>query len=177
MLIFFIILLVLACLGILCEYSSETNKLKSNLLESEEKYRSLESKVPLLIESALQKVKIEFDREYRDLENRYNLLNNSIPITIKEERAKAVETSRVVLKGKISEEIVPLLPNFPFTISDCRFSGMPVDFIIYKGISKNNIEEIIFLDVKTGGAALSSSQRQIKKVIEEGKVSWVTYNR
>jgi predicted Holliday junction resolvase-like endonuclease len=43
---------------------------------------------------------------------------------------------------------------------------MPVDYIIFEN------DKIVFLEVKTGRSSLSRTQRDIKKLITEGKVVW-----
>jgi len=97
---------------------------------------------------------------------------------ISKERADAVETSRSVLKGKIGEQISPLLPDFyeKYEPSDARFLGSPIDFVIFKNMSIFKEEkqpiEVILLDVKTGKSSLSPLQNAIKKAVEEGRVEF-----
>lgn len=117
----------------------------------------------------------ESNTKFQKLLADYNTLQMSIPATIAKERAAAITKSRSVLKGKISEEMAPLVEGWKWEISDCRFYGSPVDYVVYKGLSNNNVEEILFVDVKTNTATLSPRQKQIKKCIEEGRVSWVTF--
>lgn len=94
---------------------------------------------------------------------------------IPKQRQDAVDKARSVLKGKITEEITPLLPDFPYAFGDCRFSGSPLDFVVYKGMSDGNVTEIIFLDVKTGEAKLNQVQRQIRKCVLDKQVKFVTF--
>lgn len=91
---------------------------------------------------------------------------------------KALDSSRNTIRGKIGEEIVPLLPNFPYTLADAKFSGNPVDYIVFDGMSEfrdgNNEKEItiIFADIKYNTASNSRVQTAIKRAIEEGRVKW-----
>jgi predicted Holliday junction resolvase-like endonuclease len=48
-------------------------------------------------------------------------------------RKDSVKRSRSTLKGRISERMVPLLPEFPFTSADARFIGNPVDLLSLTG--------------------------------------------
>ena len=95
---------------------------------------------------------------------------------ISDERKNAVETSRSVLKGKIGEQISPLLPEFysKYEPADARFIGSPIDFVIFKNMSKFRDEklpiEVILMDVKIGSSSLSPLQNAIKKAIEDGRV-------
>ncbi len=95
---------------------------------------------------------------------------------IKNNRQDAVETSRAVIKGQISEHILPLSEDWPWKLADARFAGNPVDYIVYNGYSESNITEIIFLEVKNNTSTLSQRQKQIKNCIENGRVLWQTYN-
>ncbi len=53
---------------------------------------------------------------------------------------------------------------------DCRSTGGdPIDYVIFKGLSEGNVTEIIFVDVKTGGAVLTPRQKEIKDVINVQK--------
>jgi predicted Holliday junction resolvase-like endonuclease len=94
-------------------------------------------------------------------------------------RKDAVNRSRSTLKGKIAEQIAPLLPEFLYNPADARFIGSPLDYIIFDGLTdvsddKKASIRIIFMDVKKGSASLSRTQRVIKEAIEEKAVSWET---
>ncbi len=95
--------------------------------------------------------------------------------TIRDEREDALSKARAVLKGKIGEQLAPLLPEFLkyYTPSEARFLGTPIDYVIFKNLSKVETGEpleIILLDVKTGGATLNATQKKIKSAVEEGRV-------
>lgn len=94
---------------------------------------------------------------------------------IKNARIDANTTQRAVLRGKIGEEIAPLLPNFKYSMSNLKFSGMPVDYIYYDDLENDDIKSITFLEIKSGSAVLNSRQRQIKKAIENGNVKFEVY--
>ncbi|MBR9679061.1 MAG: hypothetical protein GON13_02230 [Nanoarchaeota archaeon] len=90
-------------------------------------------------------------------------------------RSKAIERSRAVLKGQFSEQIAPFLPDFPWSPSEARFIGKPIDFLIFKGADKKSIDEVVFVEVKSGKSQLSSQEKKLKEVIKNKKVSWVEY--
>ncbi len=101
--------------------------------------------------------------------------------TVKRERMDALDKSRVVLKGKIGEQLAPLLPEFLelYSPSDARFMGSPVDYVIFKNLSKvespeESPLEIVLLDVKTGEATLNKTEKKIKSAVEEGRVRFET---
>jgi predicted Holliday junction resolvase-like endonuclease len=94
-------------------------------------------------------------------------------------RKDSVNRSRSTLKGKIAEQIAPLLPDFGFNPADARFIGSPVDYIIFDGLTRvaDDREEhiqIVFMDVKKGSGVLTRTQRLIKQAVEKKSVAWKT---
>jgi len=88
-----------------------------------------------------------------------------------------LKQSRAVLGGLVSEQIAPLLADFPFDPGYCRFIGKPVDFIIFKGMNEQNISEVVFLEVKSGASkTLSPQERRLREAIQAGRVRWVQFN-
>lgn len=94
---------------------------------------------------------------------------------IRAARLDSADTQRSVIKGKVNENMAPILPGWKWNVADARFYGSPVDFCIFKGLSEDNITEVIFVDVKSGKAQMSPRQKQIKKCLEAGKISWDTF--
>ena len=91
-------------------------------------------------------------------------------------RKDAVKRSKAVINGEVAEQIAPFLPDFPANPSDARFIGKPVDFIVFSGLSENEtIDEILFVEVKTGKSLLSEREKEVKKAIEQRKVRYVEY--
>ena len=85
--------------------------------------------------------------------------------------------SRAVLGGLVSEQIAPLLPDFPYDPGDCRFIGKPVDFIVFKGMNGQAISEVIFLEVKSGASGtLNPQEKRLREVIQTGHVRWAQLN-
>lgn len=73
--------------------------------------------------------------------------------------------------GQILEKILPSSKNFTFDTRECVSLFKPIDYLAFKGLIKNNVNCISFIEVKTGDARLSPSQKKIKQIIEEGNVS------
>lgn len=91
-------------------------------------------------------------------------------------RKDAVKRSKAVIGGQVFEQIAPFLPNFPANPSDARFIGKPVDFVAFSGLCENNkIDEILFIEVKTGKSALNNREKEVKKAVQEGRVRYVEY--
>ncbi len=87
-------------------------------------------------------------------------------------REDAVQRSLAVTAGKVHEQLVPYLPEFGFNPKDARFLGSPVDLVIFDGLAAGNVQRVVFLEVKTGGAALNARERQVREVIEARQVAW-----
>jgi len=94
-------------------------------------------------------------------------------------RKDSVNRSRSTLKGRISEQMAPLLPEFPFAPADARFIGNPIDFVVFDGYTRAKDEKgdainVVLVEVKKGKGRLTREETLIKKAVEEGRVSWRT---
>jgi predicted Holliday junction resolvase-like endonuclease len=94
-------------------------------------------------------------------------------------RKDSVNRSRSTLKGRISKQMAPLLPEFPYSPADARFIGNPIDFIVFDGYTKVKDEKddaisVVLVEVKKGKGKLTREESLIKKAVEEGRVSWRT---
>jgi predicted Holliday junction resolvase-like endonuclease len=106
----------------------------------------------------------------RRLERRLNEEN------ISQIRSDAVKRSRAVLGGQMVEQIAPFLPGFPCNPADVRFVGKPVDFVGFPGAAEGKpLEEILFIEVKSGSSVLSKREREIKNAVNAGRVRYVEY--
>ncbi|MFH1787244.1 MAG: Holliday junction resolvase-like protein [archaeon] len=90
-------------------------------------------------------------------------------------RKDAIIRSRAVLGGQFSEQLAPFLPDFPYSPTECRFIGKPIDLICFNGMDEKNINEVVFVEVKSGKSKLSSSEKKLKEAIEKKKVKWEEY--
>lgn len=77
--------------------------------------------------------------------------------------------SSEVRLGKIGENLAPFMKCWPWDPNNFRFLGNPVDGVQF------NKNEVIFVEIKTGGAKLSKSQKRFKDLVNAGKVSFVTF--
>jgi predicted Holliday junction resolvase-like endonuclease len=87
-------------------------------------------------------------------------------------RADAIMRSQAVIAGKVTENIVPYMPVFPYNPKDVRFIGSPVDLIVFDGAAEGSLREVVFLEVKTGSSSLNQIQRQIRDAVLAGRVEW-----
>ena len=91
-------------------------------------------------------------------------------------RGKIAEKQRASVKGNVAETFAPMLGDFPFKPSECKFLGDPIDYVVFEGLDERNVTGIHFVDVKADTADLSTHQRQIRDIIaKDGKITFVTY--
>lgn len=72
--------------------------------------------------------------------------------------------SSEIRTGMITEQLAPFLKNFGHDPMRCRFLGDPIDFVVFED------DKITFVEVKTGKAPLTVSQRKIKNHVAERNV-------
>ncbi len=103
-----------------------------------------------------------------------------------EEKKKTLAGSRSGIKGKVSENIALLVPDFheqhpDLSISEARFLGEPIDYLFFEGMDDKNITKLVFLEVKSGkNPHLNENEASLKHVIEDAKnkganVDWLEY--
>lgn len=88
---------------------------------------------------------------------------------------KAQITTKSVNVGKNLEKVLPTLKKFKWELPDCRFLADPIDLLIFTGLSRNKIDSISFIEVKSGGARLNPHQKSIKEAVEDKKVSYKVF--
>lgn len=103
---------------------------------------------------------------------------------IQTERNDAVKRSRAVIGGQVTEQLAPIFPDFPARYDEVKFIGKPVDFIAFKGLEEScdngekcHVDEVLFIEVKTGNSALSTRERAIKQAVDEGRVRYVLWRK
>lgn len=94
---------------------------------------------------------------------------------------RSVNTSRAVLKGKMAEQLAPIMPEFQYLPSDAKFLGDPVDYVVFDGYTDfrdgaGDAEdiEVVLIDIKSGGARLTKGQQAIARAVQEGRVRFET---
>ena len=93
----------------------------------------------------------------------------------REIRQDSVDRSRATLSGQFLEKLAPHLPDFPYDPTDVRFIGTPVDYVVFDGLAEGDLQEIVFLEVKSGRSTLRSSQRRVRDTVDAGAVRWDVY--
>lgn len=123
-------------------------------------------------ELSVIKTKIEHDiKAQKELEFQKWIIDKTKII-----REEASKKSQAVTLGKVIEHLIPLFKNFPFNPQDLKFMGMPIDYIVFDGMSLNkDILDIYFIEVKSGNSALSTIQKKIRDAVKDRRVHWIEF--
>lgn len=89
-------------------------------------------------------------------------------------RRSALSGARASLKGKISEQLAPLLGGFEWEAKDARFLGAPVDYVVFDGYSDGDDVEVVLVEVKTGRGKLTAGERRVRDAVRAGRVRFET---
>ncbi|MCK4456294.1 MAG: hypothetical protein KAW39_00985 [Thermoplasmata archaeon] len=90
---------------------------------------------------------------------------------------KAIEQSLAIRIGKTLEHIAPIIPQLGHHPSDVRALFNPIDYVAFNGMfEKKDIDNISFIEIKTGKSSLTTIQRRIRDAINDGRVEWKLYN-
>lgn len=85
-------------------------------------------------------------------------------------------TTKATNVGFILERLILTMDSFKYNHNDCRPMFDPLDYLIFEGLTeKGYVENITFVDVKTGNARLTDGQKQIKQTIIDKNVKFRTY--
>ena len=120
------------------------------------------------------RIKAEYEQYIAELE-----LEHEQAIIAAQKRS--VNTSRAVLKGKMAEQLAPILPEFQYLPSDAKFLGDPLDYVVFNGYSdfrdgagRAEDIEVVLIDIKSGAARLTKGQQAIAQAIKQGRVRFET---
>jgi predicted Holliday junction resolvase-like endonuclease len=135
-------------------------------------YSELQLENVIVDTSKLNKIEY-YQKQLELIEKRKKALN-----TAKDELYNRIYTSTKSINiGFIAERLIPAMDTFNFDHKNCRHTGgHPIDYIIFDGMADGKVTEILFVDVKTGGAILTKRQKEIQAIINEKKnVKFRTY--
>lgn len=68
--------------------------------------------------------------------------------------------------GKMTEQFLPFLENYPYDEQNFRFIGSPIDGIQFED------DKIIFVEFKVGDSKLTEREKKIKEQVERKKVEF-----
>ena len=180
-----VILLVIALIYLLWRFSELKGTIETRAREFSEKWATAElekqsqGKAELLHRDWAQK---EEKKIREDADAKTELRANEIAeLHIRDWKQKeekkirkdAISRSVAVIKGKVTEHIIPFFPDFKYNPKDARFMGTPVDFVIFDGLNEGKLTKIVLVEVKTGKTAnLSNRERMVRNCIENKNVAY-----
>lgn len=128
----------------------------------------------ILSHSRNGRIKAEYEHYIAELELEHQQ-------ALAQAQKRSVNTSRAVLKGKMAEQLAPIMPQFEYLPSDAKFLGDPVDYVVFDGYTdlrdgegRPEDIEIVLIDIKSGGARLTKGQVAIAQAIQAGRVRFET---
>lgn len=68
--------------------------------------------------------------------------------------------------GKMTEQFLPFLKDYPYDPQNFRFIGSPIDGVQFDD------DKIIFIEFKTNSSQMSERQRQIAELVFQKKVTF-----
>lgn len=154
---------------------SKTEEFKTKILEINEKVRQQRD--------LANEQKELLTASNNELKEKLIALQEGLKLKIKQEvekaRADSIKRQRSILKGQATEHLAPYI-NSNYNPKDYKFMGDPIDYIIFDGMSdiqskEDEINKIIFMDIKTGSSQLNRTQKAIKKAIQENKIEFTIY--
>ena len=90
---------------------------------------------------------------YLNLRQKYQALRHS----------KKSQSSRY---GKMTEQFLPFLDDYPYDPQNFRFLGTPIDGVQFED------DKVVLIEFKTAQSQLSSRQKNVRRLVEEGKVEF-----
>ncbi|RZN35303.1 MAG: Holliday junction resolvase [Methanophagales archaeon ANME-1-THS] len=154
-----LILLVIVLIYLFWKYSELRGEIETRARGIFEKWRTTE-----LETQANEKAQLLFQNWMREEERRI--------------REDAIKKSEAVIKGKVTEHLIPFFPDFSYNPKDARFIGSPVDLVIFDGLNEGELKKVVFVEVKTGKTAgLSERERLVKQCVENKNVVYEMIHR
>ncbi|MBU1178389.1 endonuclease [Patescibacteria group bacterium] len=90
---------------------------------------------------------------YINIRKKYQVLQHS----------KKSQSSRY---GKMTEQFLPFLDDYPYDPRDFRFLGTPIDGVQFED------DKVVLIEFKTAQSQLSPKQKNVRRLVEEGKVEF-----
>lgn len=99
-------------------------------------------------------------------------------LDLKAEQEDVLQESQIKARatrfGQWVEQVAPSLAGFPVAAADCRPLFKPIDYLVFNGLAaRGRVESLLFVDVKSGRQGLRGGQRDLRDLVEEGRVSLV----
>ncbi len=147
----------------------ETENIRIQLKRQTDKAIEDTEKIRVGLQKQTEQTKIQLEEQSK--KNAQLLLEEWIQKEEVRIRKDAINKSKSVIIGKVTEYLVPYFPGFKYNPKDVRFIGTPVDIIIFDGMDEGNIRKIIFGEIKTGKYGyLNAREKSVKNAIDNKNV-------
>ena len=151
--------------------------MQANVEDDTEKWRT---KLEDLDYEWRNKVDLKFNdwlSKERTFKEKIRHMKSDVAATQKEVIREKVDVALLRQRGVIEGHIAELFPLFRKTRINpadlCSLiSTTPVDFVVFDGLFNKEVSKVTFLDVKKGGAQLSSVQKSIRDTVKDGNVEF-----
>lgn len=92
--------------------------------------------------------------------------------SVSKQRAQAIKQSKSVHKWLNNEKLAPFLPGFAYSPRDMVFIGKGIDYLVFDGLSRGQVTEVILLEIKTGSSTLNRNEKMIQEAIQSWRVRY-----
>ncbi len=92
------------------------------------------------------------------------------PLRQQVREVEETKRSQSSIYGRITEQYAPFMKAYPFNPHKFRFIGEPIDGIQFED------NQIIFVEFKARGGALTTRQKMIKQLVQTKKIGWYEFN-
>jgi predicted Holliday junction resolvase-like endonuclease len=106
-------------------------------------------------------------------QNRLDGFEEKLEEKKKELQEKARETGRKLAERAV-KKIDPVFSPHKLNPDDAKVIFHPIDYVVFDGMKKESIKNIILLDRQEKGADHRALQRSIEKVVEHENYEWQT---
>lgn len=68
--------------------------------------------------------------------------------------------------GRMTEQFMPFMENYPYEPQNFRFIGSPVDGVQFEK------DKIVFVEFKAGNHPISAGQKEVRELVERGRIEF-----
>ena len=106
-------------------------------------------------------------------ENRLDGLEEKLEERKKDLQEKAREAGRKLAKMAV-KKIDPVFTSHKLNPDDAKVIFHPIDYVVFDGMKKESIKNIILLDRQEKGTDHRAVQKSIERVVEQENYEWET---
>lgn len=87
-------------------------------------------------------------------------------------RDEAIQRGRAQVPKLIKKAMDPRIVSLKYDPYDIKALLHPIDFVVFDGMNKNNMKNVVLLSRKTENSHLTILQKGISKVVEKKQYDW-----